>query len=322
VVGGCALGLAFAAPAMAAPAVIPQPPGVAVPLSEAFVEPDPIEGVGPLRWRAVYTRAGGGTRTVGVNGALQGLVFGSSRTWRGKTTVNIRGALITSGEVAAISVNGGPPIPTVALEGLPVPAAIVVYEVVGATTVRRTPPSVKYTFLDATGAPLPRPVITPEPPIAPGTWTWMGPSQSLQGVCTITASPFPGLVSTSGTVVTQLRHLAYEGEVDTVCAATLYTYNGGEPLEAFMVVDAAHLGTRPGPLPGLVPLTGSTALVSRYAPDGVAAAATNAGWLLVRGGRDQTQRLSLLSHLSGTLEGEKPRPRRHHRHHHAPHHHA
>jgi hypothetical protein len=231
--------------------------------------------------------------------------------------------VITSGEVTAISVNGGPPIPTVALDGLPVPAAIAAYEVPGVTVVRRrVQPATKITPLDADGAPLPRSAAAPEAPIAQGTWEWTGPAQDVQGICTIAASPFPGLLATSGNLVTRLRQLHYEGEADTVCAETVYRSNGGEPpLRAFMVIDAAHLGTRPGPLPGLVPAADSSALVSRSATGGVAAAPMPAGWILVTGGRDQTQRLSLLSHLSGTLESAKPRHhRRRHRtraHHHA-----
>jgi hypothetical protein len=90
------------------------------------------------------------------------------------------------------------------------------------------------------------------------------------------------------------------------CAATRYTYRyspGDEStLEAFMVLDARHPGSVPAPLPGMAPVTGHPGVLqSRLASTAVIARRVPGAWLLVASGRELSQRLTLLAHLTGSV---------------------
>jgi hypothetical protein len=311
------VGSALVALAVSSAGAGAQPVGVARPVGEVIVEPQP-DGIGALGWR-VDVVSDGLTLSPLVEGEARGPILGSRRSVqrRGATVGPIRGFVVTSGEVSAISVDGGAPIPTTALDGLPWPAGIAAYEVPAGTALTpRNTVSVSLLALGAAGTPLRQavPVTSSNPGAALATATWAPPARPVAGVCALATSSFPGLAATTSTTIVQLRRApAEDGEADTVCAETTFVYDGatGEPLTASLVIDAVHPGMRPAGLPGLVPsIAGGPAQVSRWPEGGVAAAPAPGAWMIVTGGRSEAQRLSLLAHLVGKVNLPHMHPRR------------
>jgi hypothetical protein len=73
-------------------------------------------------------------------------------------------------------------------------------------------------------------------------------------------------------------------------------YLRGWPLTAAVLVDARHPGRAPPALPGMKPIPGHPTLLNANGglQDGLSARRLRSAWLIVRGGRNVTQRLALL----------------------------
>ena len=183
------------------------------------------------------------------------------------------GLVITSASVAAVSVNGGPAIPTVPAVAAPYGFRSILYEVQGVAlselTVARkvkTPARLRTVLsaLSSSGTPItstpPLNLVTPFVPVLE-TREWVAPAPPAQGVCQMTARPFRGLTASSGSVVSDLRPVVgLIGRPFITCVATRYTYRYSSTdessLQAYMVLDAGDPGIAPAPLPGMTPVAG------------------------------------------------------------------
>ena len=229
------------------------------------------------------------------------------------------GLVITSASVAAVSVNGGPAIPTVPAVAAPFGFRSILYEVQGValselTVVRKveTPPPLRtvLTALSSSGTPItstpPLNLVTPFVPVLE-TREWVAPAPPAQGVCQMTARPSRGLTAASGSVVSDLRPVVgLIGRPFITCVATRYTYRYSSTdessLQAYMVLDAVHPGVAPEPLPGMTPVAGHPG-VEQSRLEGLALVARRVpgAWLLVESGRELGQRLALLADLRGSV---------------------
>ncbi len=82
------------------------------------------------------------------------------------------------------------------------------------------------------------------------------------------------------------------------------------PIEANILLDAAHPGASPGPLLATRPLPGHAGVVQGPGVEGDTLARRIPGaWLVVGQGADDQQRLELLEHLRTTIRTGANRPR-------------
>jgi hypothetical protein len=217
-----------------------------------------------------------------------------------------RGFLLTSSSVAAVSIDGGPPIPTVPAVESPLELRSVLYEIpgVGPSQFDRTF-RVKVTPLDVNGhqvVSLPPPQRTPSPAPVLETRTWTFPAPAARGLCQMTPNRLNGLTEQSGSVVSILRPATgLLGRPFMSCANTEWR-RGELSLESFMLLDAEHPGTTPATISGLAPVDGRSAVFqSRLAGESVAARRVPGAWLVVKGGPNLRERLVLLTHLRASV---------------------
>jgi hypothetical protein len=202
---------------------------------------------------------------------------------------------VTTPQVAAIRLDGRV-VRTVALPGLPYglrAARIVVpFE---ALQHRQYGMSVA---LDAAGQP-----IAPGPagyerraPVS----SWRYPGRPVHGVCSLRASGVPGFSVRGGEVLTALRALPGElvGHAFLPCVETEFRFQN-VPVDAEVLLDATHPGTRPALLPDWRPVAGAPGFFAEGA--GVTATRYANAWLVARQGSSQAERMRLLRHLTVTL---------------------
>ena len=213
-----------------------------------------------------YQLSSGDTGTLAeLRGRLEGPVvttalLGSAECHAAVPTA-VCGLVITSASVAAVSVNGGPAIPTVPAVAAPYGFRSILYEVQGVAlselTVARkvkTPARLRTVLsaLSSSGTPItstpPLNLVTPFVPVLE-TREWVAPAPPAQGVCQMTARPFRGLTASSGSVVSDLRPVVgLIGRPFITCVATRYTYRYSSTdessLQAYMVLDAGDPGNR------------------------------------------------------------------------------
>lgn len=129
--------------------------------------------------------------------------------------------------------------------------------------------------------------------------SWSNGAPARRGVCNIGASGLTGLKLQSGAVASEVRPHADElGKEFVNCAHSYYLLHGKWPLEAYVLLDAAHPGATPASLPGMVPLQSYRGVfVGPGASDMELARRIPGAWVLVSEGKDLQQRLSLLEHL-------------------------
>jgi hypothetical protein len=143
------------------------------------------------------------------------------------------------------------------------------------------------------------------PPLTFGTsvLSWSNGTPAQRGVCGISASGFAGLEQRSGGVVSEITpHVDLLGREFLNCANSFYLLNRKWPLEAYVLLDAAHPGATPAPLPGMQPLAGRRGVFIGPGPvSGEVARRIPGAWLVVSAGEDTAQRLTLLEHLRTTL---------------------
>jgi hypothetical protein len=160
--------------------------------------------------------------------------------------------------------------------------------------------------LDARGAPLPN--ARPAPPVASAAIrAWQRPQAPVHsGPCDLRAHGLPGLTAQWGHVVSAIEPYPARliGRTFVSCVDTEY-YLRGWPLDAALLLDAAHPGRRPAAIPGLRPLRGARGVFG--GPDSFHGALTakrvGDAWLVVAGGASAAQRLRVLGHLTPRLAG-------------------
>lgn len=201
---------------------------------------------------------------------------------------------VTTPQVAAIRIDGRV-VPTVALPGLPYGLrAVRIVVPFEALQHRHDGMSVA---LDAAGQP-----VSPGPAVyerrAPVS-SWRFPGRLAHGVCSLRASGAPEFSVRGGEVLTALRALPSElvGHAFLPCAETEFRFQN-VPVDAEVLLDATHPGTRPAPLPDWRPVAGAPGF---FAEGGGATATRYANtWLVARQGSSLAERMRLLRHLTVT----------------------
>lgn len=132
---------------------------------------------------------------------------------------------------------------------------------------------------------------------------WSNGAPAPRGVCEIDVSGVRGLEPQSGGVVNEVEpHADVLGREFLDCAHSYYLLNQSWPLDAYVLLDAAHPGVTPAPLPGMRPLAGHRGVFIGPGPDnGELARPIPGAWLVVTAGEGISRRLMLLKHLHATL---------------------
>ncbi len=283
---------------------------------EVFLAP-PASAIGSFERRVGYETASGqsGEQTLPEN-LDESILLREQLAGSNGSSVPpvVRGLLLTSSTVAAVSVDGGAPIPTVPAVGPAYGLRSVIYEIPGVKPSELNIRSehrvrIVITPLDASGQvistlssphqPLPNPALE--------TRSWEAPAPAALGVCRISADYFPGLTAVSGNVTSVLRPVVGAiGPPYLTCANTHYIYRYSptdeSSLYSFMVLDAEHPGSAPAAMPAMEPVAGHPGVFqSRLTGRGLVARRVPGAWLLVEEGRDLQQRLSLLANLRATV---------------------
>jgi hypothetical protein len=128
---------------------------------------------------------------------------------------------------------------------------------------------------------------------------WAPPQTPPTLPCSIHPGPLSGPEPQWGNVATEIRPIAgVPGSAFVSCADTEF-YWQHSPLEAAVLLNAAHPGSEPGAFPQMQPVSAHPGVFDT--PGGVQGHLTGrrirGAWLVVQGGASLTQRLTLLSDL-------------------------
>jgi hypothetical protein len=234
------------------------------------------------------------------------LSSGSART-RKKVIV-----VLSTPQVAAVLVGGRRRVATVELPGLPyglrAARLVIPLRVRKSATGRvtfRMEPEPSLAALDASGRLIRSPAAQPQ---------GQEPAVSEHGPCTLTASGIPGIAAQWSHVASAIT--PYPGRIVGraffSCIDTEY-YLHNWPLDAAILLDAAHPGRRPAAIPGLSVVIGEPGFLNGPGDFKGEITATrlgdarfgNAGlgdaWLVVAGGSGLSQRIDVLRHLKATI---------------------
>ena len=201
--------------------------------------------------------------------------------------MRVRLYALTTGEVAAVSVAGGTPIPTTTNSTLPDgfrEAMVEVRRHNGEPNSRVSCPHM--VPLDAHDRPIERrgrPGM-PQAFILPGTRLWEAPARPPTGVCGFTAARlFPEMAAESGYVATLIKpYRGLLGKALLSCASVVYVYHKEHSLTAAVLLNASHPGTTPPPLPAMKPLAGHAGIFEAPGSEGELVARRVPGaWLVV-----------------------------------------
>jgi len=211
-----------------------------------------------------------------------------------------QGFVLTTSMVAAVSVNGSPAIPTHADGAIPdgLRAVLVEFASPGRGLLGHLP---RVVALDGRGNPIKR----SEPSFRyPGYGLqgvfWQHPSRPPPGACELSANQLPGLTPEWGHVVPKTR--SFTGLLPPAllsCIDTEY-YLENWPLDAAVVLNAAHPGAPPEPLHDFKQVPGHPGVAESPSRSQVARRAAGA-WIVVEGGSGLQQRLTVLAHLRASI---------------------
>jgi hypothetical protein len=246
--------------------------------------------------------AGGGCAATPVSSRPLAMELSSaSRTLHEDSLV-----VLTTPQVAAILVNGRRRVATVALPGLPygLRAARVVTHVspvrhkdsrAGGRAFAR-PPAPAVVALDAHGRPIPNESVRgPFEPL----------NTSERGPCALRAGGLPGLAPQWSHVASAIRPFTGQlvGRAFFSCIDTEF-YLRRRPLDAAILLDAAHPGVPPAAIPGLTPVPGQRGYLNGPGDFKGELTATRLrdAWLVVAGGSGVAQRIEVLRHLTPTVK--------------------
>ncbi|HXB16735.1 MAG TPA: hypothetical protein VNV44_13450 [Solirubrobacteraceae bacterium] len=196
---------------------------------------------------------------------------------------------VTEPDVASVQF-GGRRVATLSLPGLP-------YGLRAARLVDGRPGQ-RFLAYDAHGKPIPEPLLG-RPSKQATVRKWRRPEQPPAGVCRLGApSGVRGLETLGGSVAQAVN--AYPGTISghafTTCASAEYRL-GGEPLGAFVLVDAAAPASFSALLPGFHAIEHGQRF---FANGGLTARRYGGGWIVAGQGKNVEQRITLLEHLTAT----------------------
>lgn len=211
-----------------------------------------------------------------------------------------RAFLIAPRAVAAVSVNGSRPIATRTDTAIPdgLRAVLVEFATPKEGLFGRPP---RVVALDANGDPIKRsrPSLSFREYGLDGVF-WQRPSSPPPGACELSANQLPGLTPEWGHVAPKIR--SFTGLLPPAllsCIDTEY-YLDNWPLDAAVVLNAAHPGAPPEPLYDFKQVPGHPGVVESPSTSQVARRAGGA-WILVEGGSGLQQRLTVLEHLRASI---------------------
>jgi hypothetical protein len=134
--------------------------------------------------------------------------------------------------------------------------------------------------------------------------SWSRGQRAPRGVCSISLDGLDEASSLQGgAVMTAVRpRRDVRGREFVNCARSEYLLAGKRFAEADVLLDAAHPGATPAPLPGIRPLPGHSGIFLGEGAGGKELACRIPdAWLLVTQGKDLAQHLALLEHLRATV---------------------
>ena len=214
--------------------------------------------------------------------------------------------VLTTPQVAAILVNGRQRIATLALTGLPYglraaravthfsPARRNASRAGGRGSGRPFEPAI--VALDAHGRPIPSGSLR---------GPFEAPNTSGRGPCALRASGLPGLAPQWSHVASAIRQFSGQlvGRAFFSCMDTEFYFQRW-PLDAAILLDAAHPGIPPAAIPGLTPVSGQHGYFNGPGDFKGELTATRFGnaWLVVAGGSGLAQRIEVLRHLTPTVK--------------------
>lgn len=267
--------------------------------------------VGRLKRGPIIAEQWFGTGGVRVTGP------GNETATDGEANVGAEGFALTTANVAAVAVNGRGAIVTRREPGLPSGLRAVVVKVHGAWAHEVKVPSLfgrppheapaalpRFTPLDHADKPMEQknePGFSPIVEI-PGQ-RWKRPEKRPPRPCSIRSSGLRGLVAQGGFVVNRAKPVnGLIGRPFLSCATTSYSL-GKAHLVAGVLLDADQPGTSPGSLPGMQRVGGSPGVFAALSSTGaIAARRVPKAWLVVGGGQDEQQRLTVLARLRATVD--------------------
>ncbi len=129
---------------------------------------------------------------------------------------------------------------------------------------------------------------------------WRASARAPRGVCRLREAGVPGLLGRGGQLAISMEPFpgALVGEAFVACIDAEYRLRG-IPIDAEILLDAAHPGVQPAALPDWKPVPGAAGVFSE---GGLIATRVADAWLLVRQGSGIAERLRLLRHLSATVD--------------------
>ncbi len=216
--------------------------------------------------------------------------------------------LLTTPQVRTILVNGRRRVPTLTLPGLPY--GLRAARVLTRLRIKTYPdgrrgiaslPEPKIEALDARGRVIPNSILHEVP-----TFSRSAPrGVSASGPCRLRAVGLAGLAAQWSHVAAAIRPFPGElvGRGFFSCIDTEY-YLHHWPLDAAILLDAAHPGTPPAAIPGLTPVRGEHGYFNGPGDFKGELTATRVGdaWLVVAGGSGLGQRMQVLRHLTATVK--------------------
>lgn len=227
-----------------------------------------------------------------------------AETWFGQGPPALdEGVVLTTDKVAAVLINGIGPISTRPESVLPDHLRTAVVNL-RARNVFTPISHLRFIALNSTGSVIPSGSIHPQLLFRAPSKMWRSPAVPPKGVCRLSTTALPSLVSVRGRVMTRFQsHRAIVGREFVSCISTEYLFKG-RPIVAAVLVDASHPGSaKPAPLPAMQPLSGHAGVLGGPGIEGDTVARRIPGaWLVVAKGGNLSQRLTLLERLRAVIQ--------------------
>lgn len=260
----------------------------------------PSISAGSAGWcMAIITERSSGCWKAVVGGPILGESWSS-----GNPPPVTEGGALTTCQVASVSVDGSSPVATRAepatVDGLCLRGVVVE---IPSSELRHDP---RFTPLNARGERITA-STKPGSPLAlrlPTRRNWEAPARPAHSPCQLSVEHLSGLVAHWGAVATRVG--SYPGLVGRAlqsCVDAEYFNSEEQPIHAAVLLDAAHPGATPGPLPGMKLLAGHPGIFQAPGGSGTMTARRIRGaWLVVdEGGSTLQERLVALERLRATI---------------------
>jgi hypothetical protein len=213
--------------------------------------------------------------------------------------------VLTRPDVSAVAVDGGAPLATRIEAGLPNGIRAVVVEVPRQRELVGYPVRLPtFTPINVRGLPIKQPREVGKPLLVSlfPRVHWQAPSHPPKGVCEIDATSVRGLEAKWGNVLTSTRSYSDGvGRAFLSCADTEFYFDNW-PLDAAVLLYASRPRATPASLPASRPLPEHAGFVQSVSSAGPLVGRRIAGaWLVVSGGRDLQQRITVLEHVRAAV---------------------